>query len=144
MNIDIRGLSFALTPPIVDHVTQRVETAVAALAASGPVRGVRALLRDVNGPRGGVDKRCRLVAWPEGREPIFAEVGRHPRAMPQYTLGHAERVAGIRQQAARHRGLFLTGIGYDGVGIPDCIRAAQATADATLASLADPAAPAAA
>lgn len=77
-------------------------------------------------------------------EPLFAEVGRHARAMPQYTLGHRERVAAIRQQASRHSRLFLGGIGYDGVGIPDCIRAAHATADATLAALADPATPAAA
>ena len=77
-------------------------------------------------------------------EPLLAEVARHGRAMPQYTVGHKDRVAAIRQHAARHSRLFLAGIGYDGVGIPDCIRAAQSTADATLASLADPAAPAAA
>ncbi|MDR3635139.1 MAG: protoporphyrinogen oxidase [Isosphaeraceae bacterium] len=77
-------------------------------------------------------------------EPLLTEVGRHARAMPQYTLGHTARVAAIRLHAARHSRLLLAGIGYDGVGIPDCIRAAQATADATLVTLADPAAPAAA
>ena len=77
-------------------------------------------------------------------EPLHVDVTRHSRAMPQYTLGHCERVATIRQQAARHSCLFLAGIGYDGVGIPDCIRAAEQTADATLAALADPATPAAA
>jgi oxygen-dependent protoporphyrinogen oxidase len=77
-------------------------------------------------------------------EPLLAAVGRHPRAMPQYTLGHLERVAAIRQQLARHSRLILTGNAFDGVGIPDCVRAAQSAADATLSALADPAKPAAA
>jgi oxygen-dependent protoporphyrinogen oxidase len=77
-------------------------------------------------------------------EPLLAEVGRHPRAMPQYTLGHIDRVAAIRAQLARHPGLILTGNAFDGVGIPDCVRAAHSAADATLAALADPAKPAAA
>jgi oxygen-dependent protoporphyrinogen oxidase len=77
-------------------------------------------------------------------EPLLVAVGRHPRAMPQYTLGHLERVAAIRQQLARHSRLILTGNAFDGVGIPDCVRAAQSAADATLSALADPAKPAAA
>jgi oxygen-dependent protoporphyrinogen oxidase len=77
-------------------------------------------------------------------DPLLVEVGRHPRAMPQYTLGHLDRVASIRLQAARHSRLILTGNAFDGVGIPDVIRNAQAAADATLLALADPAATAAA
>jgi protoporphyrinogen/coproporphyrinogen III oxidase len=77
-------------------------------------------------------------------EPLFAEVGRHPRAMPQYTLGHLDRVEAIRQQMAKHLRLILTGNAFNGVGIPDCVRAAQAAAEATLSALADPAKPAAA
>ncbi len=68
--------------------------------------------------------------------PRLAEVARHPRAMPQYTLGHLDRIAGLRQQAARHKGLILAGNYLDGVGIPDCIRSGQAAADAVLAALA--------
>jgi len=77
-------------------------------------------------------------------EPTLLEVGRHPRAMPQYTLGHLERVAAVRRQAALHPGLLLTGNAFDGVGIPDCVRAAGQAAEAVIAALADPAAPAAA
>jgi oxygen-dependent protoporphyrinogen oxidase len=77
-------------------------------------------------------------------DPILQQVARHPRAMPQYTLGHLDRVAKIRERAARHWRLALAGNAYDGVGIPDCIRSGQEAADATLAALADPAAPAAA
>ena len=68
-------------------------------------------------------------------EPLLVEVARHPRAMPQYTLGHLDRVEAIRAQAARHSRLFLAGNAFDGVGIPDTVRAAEAAADAALAAL---------
>ena len=55
--------------------------------------------------------------------------------MPQYMLGHLERVEAIRRRLARHPRLFLTGIAFDGVGIPDCVHAAETTADAVLDSL---------
>jgi oxygen-dependent protoporphyrinogen oxidase len=55
-------------------------------------------------------------------EPGFVEVNRWMRAMPQYTLGHLERVNQIEVALSRYEGLILTGAGYRGVGIPDCIR----------------------
>ena len=77
-------------------------------------------------------------------DPLFLQVGRHPRAMPQYTLGHLDRVAAIRDRLSRHPGLVMTGNAFDGVGIPDCIRGARAAADSVMSALADPAATAAA
>lgn len=71
-------------------------------------------------------------------EPILTRIDRHARSMPQYTLGHLERVEAIRRQAARHPNLFLAGVAFDGVGIPDCVRAAESTAGAVMASLANP------
>jgi oxygen-dependent protoporphyrinogen oxidase len=76
-------------------------------------------------------------------EPLLVEVARHARAMPQYTLGHLERVAAIRARAARYPTLILAGNAFDGVGIPDTVRAADAAADAALAATADPASAAA-
>ncbi len=76
-------------------------------------------------------------------EPLFVRIGRHPRAMPQYNLGHLERVASIRRHLSKHGGLYLTGIAYGGVGIPDCVHAAELTADALLDAVANPAASAA-
>ncbi|MGH9001044.1 MAG: protoporphyrinogen oxidase [Acidimicrobiia bacterium] len=64
-------------------------------------------------------------------EPLCASVHRFPAGMPQYTLGHGDRVARIRADVARHRGLAVTGAAYGGVGIPDCIADASA-ATATL------------
>ncbi len=76
-------------------------------------------------------------------EPLFTRIGRHPRSMPQYNLGHLDRVANIRRHLAKHSGLYLAGVAYDGVGIPDCVRAAELTADSVVDALANPAASAA-
>ena len=61
--------------------------------------------------------------------PVLARVYRWPRAMPQYLVGHLERLAAIDERLARWPGLFLTGAGYRGVGIPDCIRDGLDTAE---------------
>jgi len=61
--------------------------------------------------------------------PVLAKVYRWPRAMPQYLVGHLERLAAIDERLARWPGLFLTGAGYRGVGIPDCIRDGLDTAE---------------
>jgi len=61
-------------------------------------------------------------------EPLFAHASAHASAMAQYHVGHVERVAEIRALAARVPGLHLIGNAFDGVGIPDCIRAANEAA----------------
>ncbi|MBH0179123.1 MAG: protoporphyrinogen oxidase [Nitrospira sp.] len=55
-------------------------------------------------------------------EPSYTEVNRWWKAMPQYTLGHLSRLVQIDAALSRYPGLVLTGAGYRGVGIPDCIR----------------------
>jgi oxygen-dependent protoporphyrinogen oxidase len=65
--------------------------------------------------------------------PMLVRVGRWPVAVPQYTLGHAGRVALIRERLAGYRGLFVAGAAYAGVGIPDCIASGEAAADEALA-----------
>lgn len=52
--------------------------------------------------------------------------------MPQYNLGHTERVARIERLMTRHRGLHLAGSSYRGVGIPDCITSGWTAADAVI------------
>jgi oxygen-dependent protoporphyrinogen oxidase len=56
---------------------------------------------------------------------LFARIYRWPKAMPQYTLGHEERVSRIEQGLAQHPGLFVTGSAYRGVGISDCVHEAE-------------------
>lgn len=58
-------------------------------------------------------------------DPQFALAKSHLGAMPQYHVGHLERVAKIRELAAEHPTLAVIGNGFDGVGIPDCIRNAN-------------------
>jgi len=62
-------------------------------------------------------------------EPLFAKVYRWPKAMAQYTVGHQQRLAAIRARLSRHHGLFLAGNGYEGVGVPDCIRSGRLAAE---------------
>ncbi|MBX6390828.1 MAG: protoporphyrinogen oxidase [Frankia sp.] len=62
--------------------------------------------------------------------PVATRVTRWHGALPQYLPGHLERVAMVRR--ALPPGLALAGAGYDGVGIPACIRSGEAAADAVL------------
>lgn len=55
-------------------------------------------------------------------EPVYTEVNRWPRSMPQYTLGHLDRLETIQRSLDRFPGLVLAGAAYRGIGIPDCIR----------------------
>ena len=63
-------------------------------------------------------------------EPIACHVNRLPQSMALYAVGHASRLAKIDEILKRLPGLHLGGNGYDGVGIPDCIRRARAAAAA--------------
>jgi oxygen-dependent protoporphyrinogen oxidase len=62
--------------------------------------------------------------------PLFHRLHRWPLAMPQYTLGHLERIATIEREAASQPGLYLAGNYFRGVGIPDCISSGDAAAHA--------------
>jgi oxygen-dependent protoporphyrinogen oxidase len=57
--------------------------------------------------------------------PLWARVLRWHHAMPQYEVGHLERVARIRLFEAGLPGLALAGAAYDGVGVPLCIHSAE-------------------
>jgi oxygen-dependent protoporphyrinogen oxidase len=63
----------------------------------------------------------------EGR-PVVARVDRWHGAMPQYHVGHLDRVARIDAVVATHPGLALAGAAYTGVGIPQVIASGQAAA----------------
>ncbi len=59
----------------------------------------------------------------------FSRIYRLPRSMPQYTLGHVERVAEIESRIAAIDGLEVAGAAYHGVGIPDCIASGEGAAE---------------
>jgi oxygen-dependent protoporphyrinogen oxidase len=85
--------------------------------------------------------RSEILDWPDDRllgavraelgrvlgvsgEPVFHHVVRWDRAIPQYLVGHLDRLAWIEQRLSAHPGLFLGGSAYRGVAINDCIEQA--------------------
>ena len=61
--------------------------------------------------------------------PDFVRVFRHPRAIPQYTRGHGARVQALDQALEEIPGLLLTGNAFYGVGLNDCVNAANRVAE---------------
>jgi len=59
VHLDIRGQNIPLTPSLLEHVERRLQFALARF--DGRVTRVTVRVADLNGPRGGVDKRCRIA-----------------------------------------------------------------------------------
>ena len=67
--------------------------------------------------------------------PVVKRIFRWHKAMPQYTIGHLERVASIEERVDALPGLYLGGSAYHGIGISDCIRMGEETAKKALGFL---------
>jgi oxygen-dependent protoporphyrinogen oxidase len=81
-----------------------------------------------------VEKDLReLLGINEG--PIFAELAKWKNSMPQYEVGHLDRVQSIENAVDQLPSLTLAGNAYRGAGIPDCIRSGEAAAEKILNSL---------
>ncbi len=95
-----------------EGVLQRDDADLAALAAAdlAAATGVR-----------GAPADTRVTRWGGG--------------LPQYSVGHLDRVARIRAGVAAQPGLAVCGAAYDGVGIPACIASARLAVDQVLAHL---------
>ena len=61
-------------------------------------------------------------------EPLWTDIARWPASMPQYHVGHLQRVAQIEGCVTQLRGLELAGNAYHGVGIPQCIHSGEVAA----------------
>lgn len=68
--------------------------------------------------------------------PLDAHVQRWGGALPQYAVGHLDRVATIRHGLESLPGLAVCGSTYDGVGLPACIASAEKAAAKVVADLA--------
>ncbi|MBT2679957.1 protoporphyrinogen oxidase [Bacillus sp. ISL-35] len=76
---------------------------------------IELVLRDLN-------KTMNITAKPE-----FTVVTRWRNAMPQYTVGHLERIAKVKSELEQELpGICLAGSSFEGVGIPGCIDQAEA------------------
>jgi oxygen-dependent protoporphyrinogen oxidase len=59
----------------------------------------------------------------------LVRIFRHEKAIPQYTVGHGKRLDALEEQGKGHPGIYLTGNSYRGIGLNDCVAAANRTAD---------------
>ncbi len=67
-----------------------------------------------------------------GAEPEFVRIIRHSRGIPQYEVGHPERLAKIDARVDRHPGLWLSGNSYRGIAVNACVDEAPKIAQAAL------------
>jgi len=78
------------------------------------LRVVREELKDIMGVEG---------------DPILTRIYRWEKSMPQYLVGHLEKVAQIEERTNLQPGLFLTGCAYKGIGISDSVHDAEIIAE---------------
>jgi len=62
-------------------------------------------------------------------KPVMYRIFRWRQARPQYNVGHLDKVLKMETLAAQIPGLYLTGSSFRGIGIPDCVKTAQATVE---------------
>ncbi len=85
-----------------------------------------------------VDRDLRaMLLMPDAPEPTVLAVHLWKRAIPQYTLGHQQRLNTIHQAIAGLPGLYLCSNYLDGVSLGDCARRGQETADRICSYLSD-------
>jgi len=70
-----------------------------------------------------------------GAPPSASRMIRWNRSMPQYEVGHLERVARIEAALGGSPGIFVTGSAFRGVGIADCVRQGREAAGSVIAYL---------
>jgi oxygen-dependent protoporphyrinogen oxidase len=68
-------------------------------------------------------------------EPLFSKVFRWEKAMPQYLLGHPQRLERLDAAMEKWPDMALAGNGYRGIGIPDCIHSGQLAVERVLGNL---------
>lgn len=88
-----------------EHLLHREDTELVSLAT--------AEMADVMGARG---------------LPVDSRVTRWGGGLPQYNVGHLDRVARVRAAVAMEPGLAVCGAAYDGIGIPACVGTARTAA----------------
>mgnify|MGYP001319171296 CR=1 FL=1 len=62
-------------------------------------------------------------------EPDFVRIFRHRKAIPQYVVGHSQRLQQLDERMAQYPGLFLTGNAFGGVGLNDCVNSSNLVAE---------------
>ncbi|MEZ5360326.1 MAG: protoporphyrinogen oxidase [Candidatus Zixiibacteriota bacterium] len=55
------------------------------------------------------------------KAPSYVNIFKWPQGIPQFVMGHPDRVKQIDNFQQQYRGLFFTGNAYDGIGLNDCV-----------------------
>lgn len=71
-------------------------------------------------------------------DPVMAHFKRHSAAMPQYPVGHLDRVAALDWRAKIIPRLTLAGNWQRGVGLPDCVKSGEDAADLLVSKMSQP------
>lgn len=100
----------------------------------GGARGEQMLALSENDILGTVREELNAILHLKA-EPLFARVFKWNGAMAQYGVGHLERLERIEVLRGKLPGLALAGNGYNGIGVPDCVRSGTAAVHTTLHAL---------
>jgi oxygen-dependent protoporphyrinogen oxidase len=76
-----------------------------------------------------------LLGMNPDAQPVFSRVYRWVGGMPQYTLGHLDRVDEIERRTGEISGLELAGGAFRGVGVPNCIESGERAVTKVLTDL---------
>jgi oxygen-dependent protoporphyrinogen oxidase len=116
------------------HLTERAPDMIVVRCSIGRAGDQQSLQRP--------DQDLKAMAMAELAEtchtvelPVETRVTRWGGGLPQYNVGHADRVARIRSAVAARPGLAVAGAAYDGIGIPACIASARSAATRLLDGL---------
>jgi oxygen-dependent protoporphyrinogen oxidase len=78
-----------------------------------------------------VQQDLREIMGIEG-DPILTRIYRWEKSMPQYLVGHLEKISKMEERISLQPGLFFTGCAYKGIGISDSVHDAEIVADKAL------------
>jgi len=67
-----------------------------------------------------------------GAPPLFSRIFRHPRGIPQYTIGHPARLEAMEERLKAHPGLLVSGNSYRGISVNSCVEEAPRIAGEVL------------
>lgn len=92
-------------------------------------------LAEVDPPQIAATVRTSLQVYLGANSPLWNEVTRWPRAIPQYTHGHLDRIAAVESAEQALPGLYFCANYRGGVSVGDCIKSAHGMAERIAAAL---------
>jgi protoporphyrinogen/coproporphyrinogen III oxidase len=132
----VKAVTFSTVkwPHLADATSARAEPLEIVRCSVGRI-GEEALLQRDDGDLAALAAAELAEATGVRGAPVARRVTRWGGALPQYAVGHLDRVARIRAAVASQPGLAVCGAAYDGVGLPACVATARAAASQVMAFL---------